>query len=249
MKIPPIETVPADWSAPAGIRALTTCRTGGVSKAPYDTLNLALHVDDRAADVYRNRDRLRLRLGVPAEPVWLGQIHGTRVIDAASRMPTAGADGSFTDRPGVVCAVLSADCLPLFLCDVAGAHVALFHVGWRGLAAGVVEAGVAALKVAPERLLAWLGPAIGADVFEIGDDVKSALLGNHAGLEPYFKPSPRPRRWFANLYRLVAARLEDLGVHQCAWDESLCTLSNPDRFFSYRRDPRCGRMASLIWIE
>ncbi len=248
MSLGPVEFVPAGWEAPPRVRALTTCRRGGFSQAPYDTLNLALHVDDEPAHVHRNRARLRASLEVPAEPRWLGQVHGARVIDAAANTSTAGADASFTDRPGVVCAVLTADCLPLFLCDRAGRRVALAHVGWRGLAAGVVDATVAAIEAEPGQILAWLGPAIGPRAFEVGDEVRTALADDDPQLAQCFRPALRAGHWFANLYRLVAIRLRRLGVAECAWDESLCTLSDAERFFSYRREPLCGRMASLIWI-
>ncbi len=242
-----IVTVPAAWNAPAGVRALTTCRLGGVSRGPYDSLNLADHVEDDPADVAENRARLR-SLGVGAEPVWLGQVHGARVIDAVTG-GARGADGSFTDRRGVVCAVLTADCLPLFLCDRDGQRVAVLHVGWRGLVSGVIEAGVAAVGIEPHGLLAWLGPAIGPRAFEIGSEVKTALAGRDPQARACFTPSSRTDRWFADLYRLAALRLARLGVHDCAWDASLCTVRDARRFFSYRRNPRCGRMASLIWME
>lgn len=241
--------IEAVWPAPARVRALTTARGGGVSGAPYDTLNLADHVGDQPQHVAENRRLLRAALALPAEPVWLKQVHGTRVVDAATIGDSAEADGGYTDAAGVVCAVLTADCLPLFLCDRAGTRVALVHAGWRGLAAGIIREGVAAMRVPGGDLLAWLGPAIGTDAFEVGAEVRSACLAvGPSAAAAAFRPAARPGHWWADLYALARAQLNAAGVH-AVFGGGHCTFRESQRFYSYRRDRVCGRMASLIWLD
>ncbi len=244
-----LRVIDAKWPAPKQVRAFTSLRTGGVSTGVYASLNLAEHVGDDGVLVRQNRERLVKARRIPSEPVWLLQEHGTHLVEAANTGPNTKGDGSVTDQPGVVCAVLTADCLPLFLCDEAGARVAIAHVGWRGLAAGIVEGALAALGTTAHRVLAWLGPAIGPRTFEIGESVKTALSDGRAGAQSCFTRSRVAGNWFANLYALVRERLHDAGVVRVYCDESLCTFSQPQRFFSYRRSGRCGRMASVIWIE
>jgi polyphenol oxidase len=237
-----------DWPAPPGVRALSTTRSGGVSTGAYASLNLGGHVGDDPSCVERNRGLLRERLRLPAEPHWLKQIHGCAVADTGTAPRSCEADAAVASNPGEVCAVMTADCLPLLLCDRAGTRVAAVHAGWRGLANGVVEAAVARFSIPPGDILCWLGPAIGPNAFEIGAEVRArflALGGEHA--EAAFRPS-RSGKWLANLYVLASERLRALGVEQI-WGGGLCTYSDPTRFFSYRRDGVTGRMASLIWIE
>lgn len=241
-----VEVVAAGWDAPAQVHACTTLRRGGVSRGGHATLNLATHVADDPEAVAENRRRLREALALPAEPAWLQQVHGTGIVDAAAAGPGCVGDGSFTTRPGLVCAVLTADCLPLFLCQRDGAQAGVFHLGWRGLAAGMVEAAVASFPAPGARLVAWLGPAIGPRAFEVGEEVRRALDG--PDMEDCFESSVQPGRYMADLYRITRHRLRRAGVTDCAWDASLCTFEQPASFYSYRREPVCGRMASLIWL-
>jgi len=241
------EFILPDWPAPSRVHAVTTTRRGGVSLPPYDTFNLAGHVGDDADAVAANRVRLETALNLPAAPVWLQQVHGTGVVDAAHSANGAEADGAFAGAPAVVCAVLTADCLPVLLCDRAGTRVAALHAGWRGLASGVLEAGVDALGLAPADLLAWLGPAIGPEVFEVGEEVRAAFMAADAAASAAFRPSPTGR-WLADLYRLARLRLAARGVSS-VYGGGLCTVSDPDRFYSFRRERDTGRMASLIWLE
>lgn len=241
-----IDVRPALWQAPRRVRALTTLRGGGVSPEPFASLNLGAHVGDDPACVAENRRRLRHALNLPDEPRWLKQVHGTRCVDLAAAGAGEEADGSYASTAGKVCAVLTADCLPLFVCDTAGERVGLFHVGWKGLAAGIVEQ---ALSAFADRsgVHCWLGPAIGPGAFEVGPEVRDALQA--PGNESCFTPSTHTGRWMADLYGLVAHRLRQGGVNNVSWDETACTYNDADRFFSYRRSRRCGRMASLIWID
>jgi copper oxidase (laccase) domain-containing protein len=260
-----LEYITPTWPAPPNVRALTTTRAGGASRGPYESFNLGDHVGDDPAAVQRNRALLREALNLPAEPLWLKQVHGTNVVDAATAPPGVTADGAWTDKPGVVLAALTADCLPVFLCDRAGAKIALLHAGWRGLAAGVIEAGVRRLAVpgdvqgrtspgprgtsvlaAGEDLLAWLGPAIGPDSYEVGDEVRAAFVAQDATAARAFRANG-PGRWWADLYDLARQRLRALGVREVQ-DGQHCTLREQGRFFSYRRDGQCGRMASLLWL-
>ena len=239
--------IAAPWPAAARVRAVTTVRTGGVSAAPFDTLNLGDHVGDDAVAVHTNRARLRTNLALPAEPLWLTQVHGTRVVAAAQAVPGTQADGSFTDRPGVVCAVLTADCLPVFLCDRAATRVAVVHAGWRGLAAGVVEQGLAAMGVSGDQMLAWLGPAIGPQAFEVGDEVRQAFVDHQPQAAMAFQKNTAGRH-YADIYALARLRLAAAGVAQVYGGE-YCTYTQGQRFFSYRRDGLTGRMAALTWLE
>ena len=244
-----IEVIVAQWPAPKRVRAFTTTRIGGVSTGPYEALNLGGHVGDDSAAVTENRRRLISACGLPGEPVWLTQIHGTRVVDATTVTPNSQADASFTEQPGVVCTVLTADCLPLFLCERSGTRVGIVHIGWRGLAAGIVAKAVSAFAIELSNVMAWLGPAIGPQSFEVGEDVKHALQVNQSEFDSCFVPASRRGRWMANLYGLISQHLRRAGVNNCYYDDSICTYMQPDLFFSYRRDRNCGRMASLIWID
>lgn len=239
-----IEFLVAGWPAPANVRACTTMRAGGASRGAYASFNLGDHVGDDPQAVQQNRAQLRTAL--PAEPLWLKQVHGANVVNAAQVSVGVEADGAWTDRPGVVCAVLTADCLPIFLCDTRATKVALLHAGWRGLARGIVESGLRALDVPAHELLAWFGPAIGPDAYEIGDEMRRAFVHDDPGAAEAFRPTD-PGRWHADLYALARRRLQRLGVHAVTGGER-CTLRERERFYSYRRDGVTGRMASLIWL-
>lgn len=236
-----------DWPAPPGVRAWTTERGGGVSLGAYAALNLGTHVGDRADHVAENRLRLRARLELPAEPVWLEQVHGARVVDLDAGPSAAPevADAAVTGRPGVVCAIMTADCLPVLLCDREGRRVGAAHAGWRGLAAGVLPAAVAALGCPPRDVLAWLGPAIGASAYEVGSEVRDALVAAVPGAAEAFAPNARGR-FQADLYGVARASLAAAGVERIHGG-GFCTFSEHTRFFSHRREAPCGRMATLIW--
>ncbi|WP_126444228.1 peptidoglycan editing factor PgeF [Sulfuricystis multivorans] len=240
----PADFIVPDWPAPPHIHALVTTRAGGVSTGPYASFNLADHVGDDPEAVAENRHRLRAFL--PTEPVWLEQVHGTRCIDAASVAVGCEADAAYSRIPGVVCAVLTADCLPVLLCDEAGTVVAAAHAGWRGLAAGVIEATVAAMNVPGERLLAWLGPAIGPQSFEVGGEVRGAFIAHDPAAASAFRAQANGK-WLCDIYRLAALRLQALGVCRIT-SADFDTVRDAERFYSYRRDGVTGRMASLIWL-
>jgi len=236
-----------DWAAPGHVKAATTTRPGGVSEGPWESFNLAGHVDDAPDAVQRNRALLRQRLQLPATPVWLEQVHGDTVVDVTRCGESPSADAGFVTRSGYVCAVLTADCLPVLLCDRDGTRVAAVHAGWRGLAAGILESSVAALNADPVQLMAWLGPAIGPAVFEVGDEVRQAFVDRHAQAVGAFCATSGGR-WLADLYQLARIRLQSVGV-QAVYGGGLCTFSDRERFYSYRRDGVTGRMASLIWLD
>ena len=236
-----------EWPAPPNIQACVTTREGGVSSGAYASLNLAAHVADEVAAVQKNRALLKQALALPSEPVWLQQVHGTRVVDAARVATGTEADGSYATQAGAVCAVLTADCLPVFLCDRAATRVAVLHAGWRGLAAGVIEQGVGALGVAEGQLLAWLGPAIGPAAFVVGAEVRDEFV-RHDGQAAIAFRHGVAGKYLADIYALARLRLAALGV-DAVYGGRFCTMSEGERFFSYRRDGRCGRMASLIWLE
>lgn len=236
-----------DWPAPRWVRAGSTTRGGGASQAPYDSLNLGDHVGDEPACVKENRDRLIHDHQLPAQPLWLRQVHGTTAVDAATVRAGVDADASYARHPEIVCAVLTADCLPVLLCDDGGSVVAAVHAGWRGLAAGVIEATVVQLGCPAHRLMAWLGPAIGPQVFEVGEEVRRAFSDDNPECVSAFRPSPNGR-WFADLYALARQRLFALGIGR-VYGGHWCTYSDPVRFFSYRRDGVTGRMATVIWLQ
>lgn len=240
-----------DWPAPANVRALQTTRLGGVSDEPYSSLNLGDHVGDDPVAVSRNRALLRAHL--PSDPVWLKQVHGNIVVDAERTVGVPDADASIARKSEVVCAVMTADCLPLLLCDEAGTVVAAAHAGWRGLAGGVVEATVKSMNVTPGKLLVWLGPAIGPQAFEVGNEVREAFLAHDPEAEEAFVPFTShaslltPQKYLADIYLLARQRLALLGVER-VYGGDLCTCTDAARFYSYRRDQATGRMASLIWL-
>ncbi|MCC6473343.1 MAG: peptidoglycan editing factor PgeF [Burkholderiales bacterium] len=239
-----MDLIRPDWPAPARVKALITTRAGGSSLAPYDTFNLGLHVGDQTERVLRNRAALRQRL--PAEPCWMRQVHGTAVADADASPPEPECDAAVSYAAGRVLAVLSADCLPVLLCDRQGTAVAVAHAGWRGLAAGVLEATVSRLGLAPCALLAFLGPAIGPGAYEVRDDVRDAFVAGDPEAAGAFRPA-RQGRYLADLYALARRRLANLGL-EAVYGGRCCTYSEPARFFSYRRDGATGRFASLVWL-
>ena len=236
-----------DWPAPVNVKAVTTTRLEGVSRPPYDSFNLADHVGDEPDAVQQNRDCLQQRLQLPAAPTWLDQVHGDTVVDVGRCGTRPAADAGFSTGAGQVCAVLTADCLPVLLCDRDGMRAAAAHAGWRGLAGGILERSVMALDADPGKLLAWLGPAIGPLAFEVGDEVRQVFVDRHAQAAGAFSATTGGR-WLADLYQLARIRLQAVGV-DAVYGGGFCTLSDQERFYSYRRDGTTGRMASLIWLD
>ena len=232
-----------DWPAPANVFAATTLRFGGFSSGRYSSLNLALHVGDDPKLVQRSRRVIRDMLKLPAEPVWLSQVHGCRVVDAAHTRILERADAGYSHQPNVVCAVLTADCLPVLLCSADGRSVAAVHAGWRGLLAGVISNAVSALQCTD--LMVWLGPAIGPEAFEIGSEVRQAFLERNPAYDAAFRQRENGK-WLADIYRLARINLIESGIDQ-VYGGDYCTVAEPEHFYSYRRDKETGRMATLIW--
>lgn len=243
--------IDAQWPAPANVRGLTTLRHGlGVSRPPFDDFNLGLRAGDEADAVQANRALLVEHAHLPSAPCWLRQVHGTQVhrFDAPSTEEVE-ADASVTSEPSVVLAILTADCLPVLFCADDGSEVGGAHAGWRGLAGGVLENTLAAMRTEPDHVHAWLGPAAGPQSYEIGREVFDAFVANDAGAESAFVAT-RPDHWRVDLYALARRRLQAAGMRaDRIHGGGLCTISDPQRFFSHRRDQRGGRMASLVWIE
>lgn len=237
-----------DWPAPPNVRAFSTTRLGGVSHPPYDALNLGHHVDDDPQHVQANRARLATGLGLPGEPAWLEQQHGNGVahLDGSGVAEPIRADAAVALRAGRICAVLTADCLPILLCDTAGTCVAAVHAGWRGLACGVIDTAIRSLAPREGNLLAWLGPAISAAAYEVDEPVRTGLLAACPEAGAAFEPT-RPGHWRADLAAVARLQLQRAGVDEC-FGGDYCTYDDPERFFSHRRDGPCGRMASLIWL-
>ncbi len=242
-----MEFIFPEWPAPAAIKAAITTRYGGVSEGDFASLNLAAHVGDDPQAVQENRRRLAGALDLIQPLGWMSQVHGIRVVDAGQSVTSQEADAVYTDRPDRICAVLTADCLPLLVCDRQGKEVAAIHAGWRGLAAGVIEASLQKFQASPDDLLVWLGPAIGPEVFEIGQEVYDIFVQQHQAAASCFSPT-RPGHYLADLYALARLRLALQGVNQ-VYGGGFCTYTQADQFFSYRRSPVTGRMASLIWIS
>ncbi|MEW8027025.1 MAG: peptidoglycan editing factor PgeF [Candidatus Thiodiazotropha sp.] len=235
------------WPAPSNVKALVTTRQGGCSAEPFDGLNLADHVGDDASSVAQNRELLEHDCRLPDTPFWLSQEHGCSVVSPDSAKPGCRADAVYTDQPGVVCAVLTADCLPLLITDRQGNEVCAVHAGWRGLAAGVIENALQRFQSPAEELLVWLGPAIGPAAFEVGDEVRDRFLSYRQEAAQSFTAN-RPGHWLADIYALARMRLNDAGV-EFVGGGGLCTVTQENLFFSYRRDGVTGRMAALIWRE
>ncbi|MCP5143815.1 MAG: peptidoglycan editing factor PgeF [Gammaproteobacteria bacterium] len=244
-----MEYIQPDWPAPPQVKAVTTTRAGGLSSGPYRSLNLATHVADAAAAVAANRDRLSSDLALPAAPRWLDQRHTTTLIDAACAGGTVVADGAVAARPGEVCAILTADCLPLLLCDRAGTTVAALHVGWRGLFDGIVQAGITRLVATgtgADNLLAWIGPGISQRHYQVGPEFRERFVERNPDFAPMFAPDGT--RWRVALDAICESILQGLGV-TAIYRSGLCTCADGERFFSYRRDGTTGRMATLIWLD
>jgi len=237
--------IQADWAAPPGITAGCSLRTGGVSSGEFGTLNLGLHVGDDPVAVNENRERFVAGCGLPSAPLWLSQVHRTRV--ARDPEPETEADASVTSKTGIVLAVMVADCLPVLFASDDGTEVAAAHAGWRGLSAGVLENTVRAFQKPPQNLVAWLGPAISQAAFEVGDEVRQAFIDWDAAASDCFVRNERGR-WQADLYGLARQRLQAIGVQRISGGE-FCTYADAGRFFSYRRAGQCGRMAAFVFCN
>ncbi|MGG7447769.1 purine nucleoside phosphorylase YfiH [Kosakonia oryzendophytica] len=235
-----------DWPQPKQVAACSSTRIGGVSPLPYGSLNLGAHCGDDLILVEENRKRMFAEGGLPSKPVWLEQVHGTDVLKLSGE-PYASkrADASYSNTPGAVCAVMTADCLPVLFCNRDGTEVAAAHAGWRGLCAGVLEETVACFADKPENLLAWFGPAIGPQAFEVGPEVREAFMAHDPRADSAFRPAGE--KFFADIYQLARQRLASVGVEH-VFGGDRCTFSQPEDFFSYRRDKVTGRMASFIWL-
>jgi YfiH family protein len=241
-----------DWPAPANVYAATTLRSGGVSCGAYASLNPALHVGDDVDQVKQNRQIIKDLLNLPGEPVWLEQVHGNRAVQALKNGSLQQADASYTGEAGIVCAVMTADCLPLLVCTTDGSRVAAIHAGWRGLLAGVIGNTLSAMQSSSlsqgrveQDCLVWLGPAIGPDCFEVGSEVRMAFLDKSAAFTAAFKQQNNGR-WLADIYQLARIDLAMLGIVK-VYGGGFCTVTDRERFYSYRRDKETGRMATLIW--
>ncbi|TVO55349.1 peptidoglycan editing factor PgeF [Denitromonas halophila] len=237
--------IPA-WPAPPRVKALMTTRAGGVSAGCFSSLNLGDHVGDDPLAVAENRRVIAREL--PSNPIWLNQVHGAQCVTADQVMSGTTADASTTRVPEVVCSVMTADCLPVLFCDLSGTVVAAAHAGWRGLRSGVLEATVAGMDAPASEIIAWMGAAIGPDAFEVGDEVRHAFVGDDAGATAAFKPASAEGKWLADLYALARRRLAACGLRQ-VYGGNLCTMADPQRFFSYRREGQTGRMAAMIWLS
>lgn len=237
-----------DWPAPANVRCVSTTRRGGVSRGAFASLNLGCHVGDDPAAVAVNRDLLTGAVG--CRPVWLDQVHGIHVVDAGRCLDAISppkADAAFARQSGAACAVMTADCLPVLFCDDSGSVVAAAHAGWRGLLAGVLESTIAAMKLPGKRLMAWLGPAIGPRAFAVGEEVRASFVGHDPEAAMAFQAAENDK-WLADIYRLARQHLAVQGIER-VFGGDCCTVGEPDRFFSYRRDGQTGRMASMIWLK
>lgn len=239
-----LDFIQPNWPAPENVKCVSTIRAGGVSLAPYDSLNLGVHVADNIEHVQLNRQRLAQYL--PAQPLWLNQIHGTHVVHATNYKGVCDADASFANTANQVCTVMTADCLPVLFCNTQGTQVAAAHAGWRGLLDGVLENTVDEFDQA-DQVMAWLGPAIGPDAFEVGQEVKDLFTAKNPAYAACFQPSNNANKWMADLYSLARLCLLAAGVKQVYGGE-FCTFTDESRFFSYRRDGVTGRMASCIWL-
>jgi YfiH family protein len=236
-----------DWPAPPGVRALSTWRGGGVSTGAYESLNLGSHVGDLGTAVAENRRRLAFDARLPAEPCWLQQVHGALVADLDTDASLVGKDASFTRKPSRICAILTADCLPVLIAAADGSLVGAAHAGWRGLAAGVLASTLKAMGADPASLIAWIGPGIGPGAYEVGPEVREAMLAAMPGAAQAFRANARSR-FMADLPRIARAQLQELGLRR-VHGGTACTYADKERYFSHRRDGRTGRQATLIWLE
>ena len=235
-----------NWPAPKHVKAFSSTRIGGFSHGAYQGLNLGQHVGDDSLLVDKNRASLVMQADMPNAPIWLNQTHSTHVAVVNQPLTTVlDADGIFTASSGVVCSAMTADCLPVLLTDRQGTQVAAVHAGWRGLANGILEQAVSEFS---GEVMAWLGPAIGATAFEVGEDVRQAFIHSHPNADNAFTPLLKEGKYLANMSLLATLRLQKMGVTQ-VFDSGLCTYSDPNLFYSYRRDGVTGRQASFIWLE
>lgn len=244
-----------DWPAPAQVKSAITLRSGGCSRAPFESNNLALHVEDNASDVQKNRDSLVDSLALPAQPLWLNQCHGTDLVYVPQASQAASADGSYSDKANTVCAILTADCLPVLFCNQSGSQVAAAHAGWRGLCGGILRKTVATFKHSPDQVMAYLGPAIGPQVFEVGAEVLQAFLHSaqnaqhkQAVIAAFKAVDGSADKYLADLYALARAELAASGVVEI-YGGNYCSYSDSERFYSFRREPKTGRNASLVWLQ
>lgn len=235
-----------EWPAPSHVKALCSTRQAGFSPAPYDSLNLGDHVADDPSNVQRNRQQLYSLADLPEMPLWLNQTHSTRVIDSQDWHIGVEADAIISEHPRHVCSVLTADCLPLLVCDAQGSQVAAIHAGWRGLLNGIIERTVERFHAPKHDLLVWLGPAIGPSAFEVGQEVYQAFVSQQPSAADAFTASNNGR-YYADIYQLARQRLQQCGVSNI-FGGDYCTYDQADLFFSYRRDGVTGRMASVIWL-
>lgn len=235
-----------DWPAPNNVKAISTTRQGGFSQAPYDLLNLGTHVGDELDIVMKNRQQLTKLTELPESPRWLEQVHGTNIINSHDWLKDIQADAIYAQQIGHVCTVMTADCLPLLLCNQQGDMVAAIHVGWRGLAAGIIEKTLDQFSGNHYDILAWLGPAIGPRQFEVGSEVYEKFISADASASQAFIKTD-DHHYLADLYTLARQRLQKYGVENI-FGGKFCTVTDKERFFSYRRDGITGRMASMIWI-
>ena len=241
-----IDIIQPQWPAPTAVSACCTTRRGGVSKSPFDSFNLALHVGDDETSVRQNRQTLRDQLALPAEPGWINQTHGTRTV-VLEQDSSREADAAVTRKPGQVAVVMTADCLPILICNRAGSEVAAVHAGWRGLQAGVIQAALATMQTAGDQLMAWIGPGISQACFEVGDEVRAAFIDSTADAQDYFI-AQGPAHWLCDLAGLAERVLNQHGVSQVFRDPH-CSYRDVELFYSYRRAATTGRMAALIWIK
>ncbi|MEH6576701.1 MAG: peptidoglycan editing factor PgeF [Amphritea sp.] len=242
-----MKLIAAHWSAPVQVKAYTTTRVGGVSLPPFASMNLGDHVGDDSVAVSANRTKLAQHLGLSLPPQWLSQVHGTDLVEAQADSRVFQADACWSKQPGQACVIMTADCLPVFFTDQQASRVAVAHAGWRGLVEGVLE-NTLQLFPDPGQVIAWLGPAIGPDAFEVGGEVRQQFCERLAASDAAFKPSPNEGKWLANIYQLARLRLQRAGVTAITGGDH-CTFSESDLFYSYRRESVTGRMASIIWIE
>ncbi|WP_029789809.1 peptidoglycan editing factor PgeF [Vibrio harveyi] len=241
-----MKTIFPNWSAPKNVKAFASTRVGGFSTSPYQGLNLGTHVGDDASIVEKNRNWLAQQANMPNAPIWLNQTHSTVVAQVST--PTTqvlDADGVFTSSNNIVCSAMTADCLPVLLTNTQGSQLAAVHAGWRGLANGIVEN---ALALFSGEVIAWLGPAIGPQAFEVGEDVLQSFLDFDSQAHQAFTPRNVEGKWLADMSKLATQRLNKAGVTQ-VFDSGLCTFQNREDFYSYRRDGVTGRQATFIWIE
>ena len=241
-----IETIQPNWNSPPGVHACCTTRRGGVSAAPFDSLNLALHVGDDPVRVAQNRKLLRQQLNLPAEPCWINQTHGTHTVTLGQDV-TRDADAAVTRVAGTIAVVMTADCLPILLCNRDGSEVGAVHAGWRGLQAGIIQSALATMKSPSQQLMAWIGPGISQACFEVGDEVRTAFVDSMQDAQACFSAHGEGH-WWGDLAGLAERILKTQGVGE-VYRDSHCSYRDIDRFYSYRRVATTGRMAALIWIS